>query len=86
MAKMRKYPNKQSIIPHAGHLTKGKIVAAGIPLGQLAMSANISQPALSNYLKGIRNDRIMQLRIWDAFCRLSGQKITLDDFWGELLS
>lgn len=74
------------ILPRPRDKVKGRIVSAGIPLGKLANAARISQPALSNYLNGSRGDRRTQLTIWDAFCRLAGQKISFEDFWGNLIS
>ncbi len=86
MNKTRDNSAKHKILPQPRDFVKGLIVSAGIPMGRLADAAKISQSALSNYLAGIRKDRATQLMIWDAFCRLSGQKISLADFWGELLS
>jgi len=69
-----------------GALVKSKIVAAGLTMGQVAAAANISRPALSNYLSGRRRNWRGQIAIWIAFLDLTGSKITLEAFWGQLLT
>ena len=85
MSRSQKY-YKERMIAKPSHIVKARIIGAGVALGQLAKAAKISQPALSNYVAGRRNDRANQLAIWDAFCHLTGSQITLEEFWGELLA
>ncbi len=74
-----------SILRKPASRVKGLIIDAGIPLGALAKLAGISQSTLSNYIHGDRRRRQTQLRIWDAYVRLSGEEISFGDFWGPLL-
>jgi len=74
------------IISNPGAAVKGKIVSAGVKLGDLAEAANISRPALSNYLSGRRRNWRGQIAIWIGFLDLTGSTITLEEFWGELLA
>jgi len=75
------------IVPHEGHRVKALIVAEGIRLGALARAAKISQPQLSNHLRGIRADRNAQVAIWDAWTEMSGRTdVSLQQFWGSLLT
>jgi transcriptional regulator with XRE-family HTH domain len=76
----------EKLIARPSDFVKGRIVGAGLKLGDLAKAAGISQPSLSNYLRGIRSDRRVQVIIWDAFCQLTGSSIPLAEFWGEMLS
>ena len=83
--KNSRYQSKK-MLSRPGDPVKARIVGAGIQLGELAEAARISQPSLSNYLAGKRGSYRTQLRIWEAFRRLSGQRISMQRFWGELLS
>ena len=86
MAKTRNKSAQSKILPQPAAAVKARIVGANIKFKALAKAARISQPSLSNYLNGGRSDRAVQIRIWDAFCQLSGQSIAPGEFWGELLS
>ncbi len=74
------------ILPKDGRLVKARMTAAGLKLGDVARAAKISQSSLSNYLRGLRRKRAVHLAIWDAYRRLSLDAISLEDFWGDLLS
>jgi len=82
----RKNTARNRILVTAQHAVKSQIVAAGLAMGQLAGAAGISQSSLSNHIGGARANYETQIRIWQAFCRLTGQAVSLADFWGELLS
>ena len=86
MQRATKNTHAKGIIATPGHVVKGKIITAGVSLGQLAKAANISRPAMSNLLAGISSKPAAQVVVWEAFCRLTGSSITLPEFWGELLS
>jgi len=75
----------QRIIPRPGDSVKARIVGAGLSMGDIAAAAKISRPDLSKQLAGDRANRDTQLRIWDAYRRLTGSRVTLEGFWGELL-
>ena len=65
---------------------KAKIVSAGISLGDVARDAGCSNATITHYITGrLRNYRT-QTAIWEAYCRLSGQKPSLKEFWGSLLN
>ena len=75
----------QRMIPRPGDSVKARIIAAGLSMGRVAAQAKISRPDLSRQLNGTRTNRDTQLRIWDAFRRLTGSRCTLEGFWGDLL-
>ena len=74
------------ILSQPAAAVKARIVAASIQFGDLATAASISQSTVSHHLSGARKNRDTQLRIWDAFCRLSEQRTGFEEFWGDLLS
>ena len=78
--------NNSKSLRQAGQNVKGRIVSSGIRFGVLAEGAGISNGALTHYFNGALANHNTQIRIWEAFCRLSGQKISLQEFWGKLLS
>ena len=86
MLKTQGNSTNRRIIAQPGDLVKAKIVATGISLGAFAQQLRISQSYLSQTISGDRRGWRMQLRIWEAYRRLSGKKIPLTEFWGELLS
>ena len=65
---------------------KARILAAGVKLGDLARAAGVSQPTISVYLAGRLARPATQLAIFQAFRRLSGQPVTMVEFWGDLLA
>ena len=72
-------------IANPGARVKARIVGAGISMGDLAAAAGISAGSLSNYLAGRVSRPETRTRIWRAFRRLARQRITLAEFWGDLL-
>lgn len=74
------------IIPANQARIKAKIIVAGLKLGQVAKAASILPAVLSQHLSGYRRNRQSQLAIWDAYRQLADDPISLEDFWGELLS
>jgi len=79
----------QTQTPTASDAVKGRITTAGLKYGDLAAEAGISQPAMSLYLSGARSNYETQIRIHDAFCRLTGRRPTRRSerwFWGSLLN
>ena len=67
-----------------GNIVKGRIISAGLSLGDVCDAAGVSQTSLSDHLAGRRRSRTIQLRILWAFNHLAGQSLTLDEFWGPL--
>jgi len=68
---------------------KGRVVSAGLAMGDLAEAAGIGKPTLSNYIKGRLKNYETQIRIYNAFCRLAGKTPTRRGerwFWGSLLN
>jgi len=63
---------------------KGRIVAAGIPMGRLAKASGLSGPSLTQYLNGHTRNALGQIAILKAFRKLSRQTISIADFWGVL--
>jgi len=78
--------NHPRIVTATGRFVKCGIIQSGHRLGDLAEAARISQGSLSNYLAGIRSDRRVQVAIWAAFRDLTGQSISLERLWGDLLA
>ena len=83
---MRKAKTYRKNIPPPGARVKARIVAAGLPLGLLAKKAWMSQSQFSMHIHGKRRHWRKQVIIWQAYRRLSGDGISLEEFWGELLS
>ena len=75
-----------NILSRSASFVKAQVVGAGIKFGDLAAKANICQAVLSRHLSGQRKNYRTQIRIWEAFRQLTGQKVSLTDFWGQLLS
>lgn len=71
----------RNILPNFGHFVKGRIVAAGISMGRLAREAEISQPSLSNIISGRRRSPAGRQKIYSAFARLTGSRMTYSEFW-----
>lgn len=65
---------------------KGRIVGQGILLGELAAAVGITPSALTLYIQGKARNRRRQEQIHVAFRAISRSDISLEDFWGELLS
>ena len=63
---------------------KGRIVSAGLRLGEVADAAGVSAASLTQHLKGERISHAAKVRIWRAFCRLSGETVGIEAFWGPL--
>jgi len=61
-------------------------VTHGVRFCDLAAEAGFRHNTLSDYLAGRLSSPGGQVRITEAFCRLTGQRVTVVDFWGELLS
>ena len=78
-------PNSISLAPDYPAI-KGKIVGAGIRLGDLARAAGITPSCLTLYIQGKLRDPRRQRDIWVAFRAMSQLQITAADFWGGLLS
>ena len=77
---------RRRIVPTAGQRVKGRIIAAGLKLEDLARAAGIAPSTLSCYLTGYRSDRTTQHEIWFAFRAMTGIEISMVEFWGSLLS
>ena len=59
---------------------------SGVSQVQIADELNITRQAVNLYLTGTERSRRMQLRIWEAFCRVSGKDPSIEEFWGALLA
>jgi len=77
---------RRKIVPTAGQGVKGRIIAAGLKLEVLAKASGIAPSTLSNYLAGDLRDRDTQHDVWFAFRGLTGQELSISDFWGSLLN
>ena len=84
MPKTRTTSLRLPIICRPGHSVKARIVAAGIRLGALANLAGVPKSALPDELAGRRCNIHNQIKIARAFRKLSGQRITSAEFWGDL--
>lgn len=76
-------------ISQPGRAVKGRIIASGVSLGDVAEAAGISPQSLSDYLAGRSANPERQLAIYRAWCRLTGRAWSyegLRDWWGELLT
>jgi len=78
-------PATAQTIRRNGSSVKERIAKAGVRMGDLAKTARISRPSLSNHVVGRRRNRLVQLAIWDAYRRLTGRHVSLRGFWGGLL-
>jgi len=79
-----KTSRRPNIVVTPKSLVKGKIVAAGLTINALATAAGLAGSTLSDYLAGRIPDPAGQLRIVQAFNRLTGQTLSARAFWGEL--
>jgi len=79
-------PNDSGIIPRGPLRAKARIVQAGLRLGAVAKAAGMPESSFSNYLAGRVRNPMGQLRIVIAFCELSGQVVTVRQFFGKLAS
>ena len=74
------------ILATPGHSVKGRIIASGLRLADLAEAAGIAASTLSDYLAGRIRNIHGQLSIMLAWCSLAGRQATLREFWGGLLA
>jgi len=74
------------ILPRRGHSVKATIIGSGVRLGDLARASNLAPSSFSHYLSARVRNLNGQLAIWRAFRRLTGRRITMREFWGELLA
>lgn len=74
----------RQILTDAGRAVKARIIGRGVKLGELARRAGIRQTSLSQHIHGRRRNLIVQVRVWRAYCRLTGERVTLSEFWGPL--
>jgi len=86
MSGTRKTSHFRRIVPTAGDAVKGRIVAAGVPLSDLARAAGIAPNTLTNYLNGRLTSYTVQYDIWFAFRAFSSQEISMREFWGSLFA
>jgi len=86
MRQLETTSRRPKILPTPGQRVKAKIIGSGLSLRALARGAGIAPSTLSNYLVGRRRDRNTQHDIWFAFRALTGQDLSIADFWGSLLS
>jgi len=84
MAPKRRISCTISIVCRPGQSVKARIAAAGVKQGALASIAGIAQSTLATYLAGNRRNPHGQIRIAAAFRKLTGQRISTVDFWGDL--
>ena len=84
MQHRRTYSGQKRRISRPGDLVKGRIVAAGLQLKQVAQRAGIARSTLSDYLADRIRSAGGQLKIYHAYCDLSGERPTLREFWGVL--
>jgi hypothetical protein len=75
-----------SRITRKGNPVKAQIVHAGVSLRELAATACMPLSTVSETISGRYRQRDRQERIHDVFCRLAGSCISVEKFWGELLS
>ena len=64
---------------------KALSAAAGVRMGDIAAAAGVSQPTLTNTLRGLRRGGETQRRIWRAVRRMTGCRIAYRHFWGAYL-
>ncbi len=65
---------------------KGRIVSSGIKLGNLAVAAGMSNGNLSKYISGGLTYYPGQEKIFLAYRKLTGIRVSFADFWGPLAS
>lgn len=86
MRQSEKTLSRPKVVPTAGQRVKGRIYSAGLGLEQLARAAGIAPSTLSRYLDGSLRRRSTQHDIWFAFRAMTGQEISMVEFWGNLLA
>jgi len=68
----------------AGGEVKGQIYAAGLRLLDVAAAAGVSPTNLTQHIQCRRTSHAAKVKIWRAFCRLTGQSVSIEEFWGDL--
>ncbi|HUT58076.1 MAG TPA: hypothetical protein VNA25_09540 [Phycisphaerae bacterium] len=84
MTTTRKTSANRRIIARPGSAVKARIINSGLLLGELAKAARIARSTLSDYLSGRTRNVYGQMRILNAFNRLTDEQFTLREFWGRL--
>ena len=84
MQPKRKTSANRRIIARPGSAVKARIIRGGLLLGELANAARIARSTLSDYLSGRTRNIYGQMRILNAFNRLTDEQFTLREFWGRL--
>ena len=77
-------PHLGGIVARPGAAVKARIVAAGIPMKDLAREAGIHKSTLSDYISGRLASPETQTDIWICFRRLAVSEIGFEEFWGRL--
>lgn len=75
---------RRSIVARPGDSVKARIIGAGLRCGDVATKAGLSNTTLSDYFAGRIRNIHGQISILMAFCSLSGQSLTVRQFWGAL--
>jgi transcriptional regulator with XRE-family HTH domain len=84
MAKTRTSSAGKGSFPRPGDCVKGRIIAAGIKLCDLARAAGMAKNTLSDYISGKIRSKQGQFNVWMAFVDLTGSQVSMDQFWGAL--
>ncbi len=73
-----------NILCPPGLAVKAKIVAAGVTCRQLAAAARRSPQTVSDCLAGRNRNIHTQIEILLAYCQLTGEQMSVRQFWGAL--
>jgi hypothetical protein len=65
-------------------LVKARIIAAGLEMGDVARKAGKKRSTFSDYLAGRSRNIHGQILFVEAFNALTGQHLSVRDFWGDL--
>ena len=84
MSSTRNSSDTRKILPPVGAHVKAKIIAAGLTLRQVAGRAGMAQSTLSDYLAGRIRNVHGQIDVLLAFTALTGESMTVREFWGSL--
>ena len=84
MSRARTHSRAPEILPPPGAAVKARIIAAGLSMSIVAGRARIAKSTLSDYLSGRLRNVYTQIDVVMAFNALTGQTLSVREFWGPL--
>jgi len=84
MTDNHRHTGVQDIVCPPGRAVKARLVTAGITCRQLAAAARRSPQTVSDCLAGRNRNIHTQIEILLAYCQLTGETLSVREFWGAL--